>query len=79
MEKLWKVPIKIQMPAGDWVQVEGPDAAMQFINEKWPSIPGPLCQKAIRQCFHCLRSDAPSDESRKPFVAAAIEAGLTFL
>ena len=76
--QLWKVPVRVFMN-GAWLVVRGPHDVLTFIGRRWPCREGSLCQRAKSVCYRCFRKTSDLDESRLAFVAAAVEADLTFI
>ena len=78
MSGSWKVSLRLQL-GGRWISVAGPRDALVVMEEAWPSLPGPMCASARKRCYESMQIGGVADTSRKPFIAAAIEAQIFFV
>lgn len=76
--QVWKIPVRVLVD-GTWTAIRGPKDALSFIGKRWPCREGSLCQRAKSTCYRCFRKTADPDDSRRAFVAAAVEADLVFI
>lgn len=77
--RAWKVPVAVGDGTEPRIVIKGPGDALNFLDRRWPCKGGTLHDRARLQCQASLAEIIPADSSRKPFLAAMIEANLSFI
>ncbi|WP_133705717.1 DUF982 domain-containing protein [Rhizobium sp. BK313] len=70
----WKVPVYVRVGSGFREEVSGPDAALEFLNHRWPERESSWYCAAKRCCLLALRDETSVDVARQAFVDAAAHA-----
>jgi len=70
---IWSTPLTITSDEGPYT-INGPQEALQYLEQSWPVDCGPLCEAAKVACTAAMQPGEEIEESRRAFVRAAIEA-----
>jgi hypothetical protein len=76
---IWPVPVQIRIGAGRSKQVKGPEDALYYITNRWPSTKGNRLELARLSCMRMLKRQERCDDARSAFVSAALEANVLVL
>ncbi|MDR9805719.1 DUF982 domain-containing protein [Rhizobium hidalgonense] len=73
---IWQAPVFIR--TGTWVRerIDGPDAALQALANRWPTSDTDLYAEAKMNCLHALARHGSVEAARCRFVNAAVAAGI---
>jgi hypothetical protein len=75
----WKVGIVVDDGFGSRTMIKNSFDALGYLDGRWPIDRGIFRSAARRHCNASLNGKIPPDASRKPFIAALIEADLDFI
>jgi hypothetical protein len=73
---VWRHPVFVGTSDGQRQRVEGPDAALDALNHRWPSTRGDGYFEAKRRCVDALRRRGSAELARQRFIDAAVAAGV---
>ncbi|WP_245309916.1 MULTISPECIES: DUF982 domain-containing protein [unclassified Rhizobium] len=73
---VWRYPVFIRTGQSQRQRIEGPDAALDALNNSWATVRGGGYVEAKRRCVDALRRRGSAELARQRFIQAAIAAGV---
>ena len=74
----WNNPVIVDLGgAGHYAIITNALDAANCMSEEWPVVSGPIVDEAVLVCLDAVLGMASAEESRKAFLEAAQEAGLS--
>jgi hypothetical protein len=70
----WSEIVKLAIKPDEVVLLKNPADALEFLDGPWPADPGPRHAAARRFCRAAIAGTKSSEDARKVFIEAALEA-----
>ncbi|MBZ7927631.1 DUF982 domain-containing protein (plasmid) [Ensifer adhaerens] len=72
----WTVPLSVRLQSGSERLFFSVHAALDFLENEWPTRSGRGYEGAVRSCRGALKRATPAAVAREAFVGACLEAGM---
>ncbi|MDR9776005.1 DUF982 domain-containing protein [Rhizobium hidalgonense] len=73
---IWQAPVFIRTGTCVRERIDGPDAALQALANRWPASGTEFYAEAQVKCLHALARHGSVEAARSRFVNAAVAAGI---
>ena len=70
----WIMPVYVRIGHGLRERIGSPEAALDYLNHRWPERQSPEYRAAKRMCLLALSNQADEEAARRAFVEAAARA-----